>query len=216
VKEMKYYKDKRNIQEKIRYLKADELPIKERKKFYINQVLMTLAVVLFFIEIIVIIFIFDAIKENLTTFLKVLVGILLFLLPIVFFILHGYLIEKFFSYPTLPKLTKKMIVQVNQKRMKKYKVTENYIITKCFDSSRKEMMDKDILICSQDDVIRIMNDFYHSSYDFGCYQMRLSEMKYQNIKDGDSIQTRIEVGKDYFVFGYRAKTFLDKIQITKK
>lgn len=176
---MKYYKDKRNIQEKIRYLKADELPIKERKKFYIHQVLTALDVALFFIEIIVIIFLFDAIKENLTTFLKVLVGIVLFLLPIAFLILHGCLIEKYFSYPTLPKLSKEMIVQANQKRMKKYKLTENYIITKCFDSSRKEM-------------------------------------KYKNIKDGEYIKTRIEVGKDYFVFGYRAKTFLDKIQITKK
>ena len=213
---MKYYKDKRNIQERIRYLKANELPIKERKKFYIHQILMTLSVVLFFIEIIVIIFLFDAIKENLTTFLKVLVGIVLFLLPIAFFILHGCLIEKYFSYPTLPKLSKEMIVQANQKRMKKYKVTENYMITKCFDSSRKEMINKDILICSQDDIIRIMNDLYHSSYDFGCYQMRLSEMKYQNIKDGEYIKTRIEVEKDYFVFGYRAKTFLDKIKARKK
>lgn len=213
---MKYYKDKSNIQEKIRYLKADELPIKERKKFYVHQVLTALDVALFFIEIIVIIFLFDAIKENLTTFLKVLVGIVLFLLPIAFLILHGCLIEKYFSYPTLPKLSKEMIVQANQKRMKKYKLTENYIITKCFDSSRKEMTNKDILICSQDDIIRIMNDLYHSSYDFGCYQMRLSEMKYKNIKDGEYIKTRIEVGKDYFVFGYRAKTFLDKIQITKK
>ena len=213
---MKYYKDKRNIQERIRYLKANELPIKERKKFYIHQILMTLSVVLFFIEIIVIIFLFDAIKENLTTFLKVLVGIVLFLLPIAFFILHGCLIEKYFSYPTLPKLSKEMIVQANQKRMKKYKVTENYMITKCFDSSRKEMINKDILICSQDDIIRIMNDLYHSSYDFGCYQMRLSEMKYQNIKGGEYIKTRIEVEKDYFVFGYRAKTFLDKIKARKK
>lgn len=213
---MKYYKDRRNIQEKIKYLKADELSIKERKKFYINQVLMTLSVVLLFIEIIIIIFIFDAIKENLTTFFKVLVGIALFLLPIAFLILHGFLIEKYFSYPTLPKLSKKMIVQANQKRMKKYKLTENYMITKCFDSSRKEMINKDILICSQDDVIRIMNDLYHSSHDFGCYQMRLSEMKYQNIKDGDYIKTRIEVGKDYFVFGYRTRTFLDKIKASKK
>lgn len=213
---MKYYKDRRNIQEKIRCLKANELPLKERKKFYINQVLMTLSVVLFFIEIIIIIFLFDAIKENLTTFLKVLVGIVLFLLPIAFLILHGFLIEKYFSYPTLPKLSKKMIVQANQKRMKKYKLTENYMITKCFDSSRKEMINKDILICSQDDVIRIMNDLYHSYHDFGCYQMRLSEMKYQNIKDGDYIKTRIEVGKDYFVFGYRTRTFLDKIKASKK
>lgn len=213
---MKYYKDRRNIEEKIRYLKADELPIKERKKFYIHQILTALAVALFFIEIIVIIFLFDAIKGNLTAFLKVLVGIVLFLVPIAFLILHAFLIEKYFSYPALPKLSKKMIVQANQKRMKKYKLTENYMITKCFDSSRKEMINKDILICSQDDVIRIMSDLYHSTHDFGCYQMRLSEMKYQNIKDGEYIKTRIEVGKDYFVFGYRTRTFLDKIQITKK
>lgn len=72
------------------------------------------------------------------------------------------------------------------------------------------MINRDVIICYTDGKIKITNDFYHFVYDFGCYELDLSEIKYHNIKDGNLIKTILTFNDQTFILGYRLKTFIEK------
>lgn len=140
-------------------------------------------------------------------------GAVMFVLVIAWVILSGLLttyIEKRFPAPVLSGLRPDEIATCTQPLRKFYKVPDDYIVTKCYDSTNPSMKKKDVLLFTYKGKLRITNNFFSSPKDFGCYEFDLSEITVRNqVIDGKTV-TLLESKKFQGQFGYRAKTFISK------
>lgn len=185
-----------------------------KKKHKINDVLTRLALGFSLACIIPLIFlaryVFDKDKELWSNLLW---GAIMFVLVIAWMVLIGLLttyIEKRFPAPTLPELRPDEIATCTQPLRKYYKVPDDYIVTKCYDSTNPSMKKKDVLLFIHRGKLRITNNFFSSPKDFGCYEFDLSEITVRNqVIDGKTV-TLLESKKFQGQFGYRAKTFISK------
>ncbi len=210
----KYYKSLKKVNSEIMKLRINNLSKEEHKKYKINKFFNILAGSMFLVEWCLIpflmLFLPKACKEQvgLTKFLYIIFIILAFAL----LIFNLMLIDRFIPCPNITKLDPSMFSEVNRRRFKKYGITDNYIITKCYDSTNPKLINKDVIICINENKLKIINNLYRSIYDFGCYEFDLDEIKYENIKDEGLVKTKIITDKITFVLGHRAKTFIKKNQ----
>ncbi len=185
-----------------------------KKKHKTNVVLTHLAIdfslVCMIFLILLACYVFDKDKD---LWWNLLWGAVMFVLVIAWVGLSGLLttyIEKRFPAPTLPGLRHDEIATCTQPLREFYKVPDDYIVTKCYDSTNPSMKKKDVLLFTYKGKLRIINNFFSSPKDFGCYEFDLSEITVRNqVIDGKTV-TLLESKKFQGKFGYRAKTFISK------
>lgn len=211
---MKYYKDLKKVNSRIMKLRINNLSKEEHKKYKINKFFNILAGSMFLVECFLIpfliLFLPKACQEQVG--LMKFLNVIFIILAITMLIFNLILINRFIPCPELPKLDSSMFPEVNRRRLKKYGITDNYIITKCYDSTNPKLINKDVIICISENKLKIINNLYRSIYDFGCYEFNLDEIKYENIKDNNLVKTKITTDKITFVLGHRTKAFIKKNQ----
>ena len=96
-----------------------------------------------------------------------------------------------------------------------YQLQEPYLITKCFDSTDKKFENHDVCIFVVGDELRITTDlvrgFLHGERDLGCYAFKKEEITISKQNDGNHLIAELKANDTVFLFGYRAKGFIDKI-----
>lgn len=185
-----------------------------KKKHKTNVVLTHLAIdfslVCMIFLILLACYVFDKDKD---LWWNLLWGAVMFVLVIAWVGLSGLLttyIEKRFPAPTLPGLRHDEIATCTQPLREFYKVPDDYIVTKCYDSTNPSMKKKDVLLFTYKGKLRITNNFFSSPKDFGCYEFDLSEITVRNqVIDGRTV-TLLASKTFQGQFGYRAKTFISK------
>lgn len=117
-------------------------------------------------------------------------------------------LEKNYPLQSLGTIPRDIITINNIKLLKYYKIPENYIVTKCYDSSNRLLVDKDVLLFFHNDKLRIVNDFTSTIKDFGCYEFKLNEFTLSYGKKEDIITTEIKTEKFYLSLGKKAKPYI--------
>ena len=150
------------------------------------------------------------INSGLRIFLFILSVIATMIVPIAICVFLVGALYKFLPYVSLPKITKSAVAQCTQPLRKYYKLTDNYIVTKCYECSDDNFTDKDVIIFVYGGDLRIINDINSSIRDCGCYSMPLAQLSCGYVQMGKLMAAKIECGSVTFVLGKRAKPFVFK------
>ena len=159
------------------------------------------------------------------SFLKVLRGIGCVLLGMLGLIISmfttmfifGILISKV-EY-NLPEMRKEFIKKASEPIRKYYGLSDEYLITKCFESTNTLFNDHDICIFRYGNEIRITTDivkgFINGNCDLGCYSIKFNELKIYKDDYNDKRATILEFDKEKFVIGIKAYSYISKLMKTK-
>lgn len=142
------------------------------------------------------------------TLFTILIIFVSLILPALLLLFPYRILEKKYPPQLLETIPRDIIAIINIKLMKYYKITDNYIVTKCFDSSNQLLVEKDVLIFFHKDKLRIVNDFTSTIKDFGCFEFGLDEFILSYGKKGDIVTTEIKTEKFYISLGKRAKPYI--------
>lgn len=100
-----------------------------------------------------------------------------------------------------------------------YGLQESYIITKCFYATDRKFKNHDVCIFVVGDELRITTDlihgFLHGERDLGCYAFKKHEIVLSKRLCDKKLMVEMKASKTTFLFGYRAKSFIDKNFIGK-
>ncbi len=159
------------------------------------------------------------------SFLKVLRGIGCVLLGMLGLIISmfttmfifGILVSKV-EY-NLPEMRKEFIKKASEPIRKYYGLSDEYLITKCFESTNTLFNDHDICIFRYGNEIRITTDivkgFINGNCDLGCYSIKFNELKIYKDDYNDKRATILEFDKEKFVIGIKAYSYISKLMKTK-
>ena len=115
----------------------------------------------------------------------------------------------------IPTIKKEIFAKACGHLREYYELQEPYIITKCFDSTDKKFQNHDVCIFVIGDELRITTDlvggFLHGERDLGCYAFKKEEITISKQNDGNHLIAELKANDTVFLFGYRAKGFIDKI-----
>lgn len=136
--------------------------------------------------------------------------IIIIVLPVVVVIVVYQCIYKKVPSVTYKNLTAELIRKITKPLVEYYKISSNYFVTKCYSCSEVGIENKDVIVFVYDGKLRIVNDFFHSIKDFGCYEFDYKDFTYFNIVDNGIVKTIIKTTDCEFVLGYKAKTFIKK------
>ena len=89
-------------------------------------------------------------------------------IPVLLLIIPYKIVERIIPPITKSKLIEDEIKMIIEPLIKYYKIPQKFIVTKCYSSTDKAVINKDIIIYIYQGKIRLVNDFYHSLKDFGC------------------------------------------------
>jgi len=212
MRKFKYLHSKR-IEKKLLKKRIDLLNPEARKRFKSNQLFSRFFAVLYWSMMIVflgaMIFIERYIEPAIgKTLFIILVIFCTFFLPGVILLFPYIKLAKKYPRQRLEDIPREVITECNTPLFKFYKIPENFIITKCYDSSNQNLISKDLLIYIYKDRLRIVNDFTTTNKDFGCYEFELSETEIKYGKKGDLTTTELSANKLTLSLGKRAKPFI--------
>lgn len=214
MRKFKYLHSKR-IEKKLLKKRIDLLNPEARKRFKSYQLFSRVFSVLYWSMMIV----FLVSMIFLEAYIEPVIGKTLFIILVIFctFFLPGVILlypyiklAKKYPRQRLVDIPREVIAKCNAPLFKFYKIPENFIITKCYDSSNHNLIDKDLLIFIYKDRLRIVNDFTTTIRDFGCYEFDLLETEIKNGKKGDLTTTELSTNKLTLSLGKRAKPFITK------
>ena len=228
---MKYFKY-RNIS-KVQQLAYKErlasLGKDEQKKIKRNdRLIMWLSIigfVFFFCCIGMFIFFIKLIPVPKNILLKILYGIGCVILGFIGLIISGIatgipfgiLLDKI-KY-NLPEMRKEFIKKASEPIRKYYGLSDEYLITKCFESTNTSFNDHDICIFRYGNEIRMTTDivkgFINGNCDLGCYSIKFNELKIYKDDYNDKRATILEFDKEKFVIGIKAYSYISKLMKTK-
>ena len=119
----------------------------------------------------------------------------------------------------LPKMRKEFIKKASEPIRKYYGLSDEYLITKCFESTNFLFNNHDICIFRYGNEIRITTDivkgFINGNCDLGCYSIKFNELKIYKDDYNDKRVTILEFAKEKFVIGIRAYSYISKLMKTK-
>lgn len=95
-----------------------------------------------------------------------------------------------------------------------YGWTEPCVVTKCYDSSDKRFIKRDVCIFVADGELRISADLKHGfsfrEKDLGCYAFKPDEISVNLINENNILITELKSNEVSFRLGRRAKSFIEK------
>ena len=119
----------------------------------------------------------------------------------------------------LPEMRKEFIKKASEPIRKYYGLSDDYLITKCFESTNTLFNDHDICIFRYGNEIRITTDivkgFINGNCDLGCYSIKFNELKTYKDDYNDKRVTVLEFDKEKFVIGIKAYSYISKLMKTK-
>ena len=129
----------------------------------------------------------------------------------------GILLDKI-KY-NLPEMRKEFIKKASEPIRKYYGLSDEYLITKCFESRNTLFNDHDICIFRYGNEIRMTTDivkgFINGNCDLGCYSIKFNELKIYKDDYNDKRATILEFEKEKFVIGIKAYSYISKLMKTK-
>ena len=129
----------------------------------------------------------------------------------------GILLDKI-KY-NLTEMRKEFIKKASEPIRKYYGLSDEYLITKCFESTNTLFNDHDICIFRYGNEIRITTDtvkgFINGNCDLGCYSIKFNELKTYKDDYNDKRVTVLEFDKEKFVIGIKAYSYIFKLMKTK-
>lgn len=228
---MKYFKYK-NInkvqqlayKERLASLGKDEQK-KIKRSDRLIMLLSVIGFVFFFCCIGMFIFFIKLIPVPKNILLKILYGIGCIILGFIGLIISGVatgipfgiLLDKI-KY-NLPEMRKEFIKRASEPIRKYYGLSDEYLITKCFESTNSLFNNHDICIFRYGNEIRMTTDivkgFINGNCDLGCYSIKFNELKIYKDDYNDKRVTILEFAKEKFVIGIRAYSYISKLMKTK-
>ncbi len=222
---MKYFKcDTLKLEEREMITQDVSLTEEEKKSERQGNLLNFMASVLFFV-IFILLFVgsliaIAQIPAPQNPFLFILVVIAMFILGFCALFV-SILIGSVVSSPIYKKAQAKLVVQ---KRIyfdkslislrEYYGWAEPCIVTKCYDSSDKKFMNRDICLFLLDNELRITADLKHGfsirENDLGCYAFKADEFSVDEIQSENFWITKLESEDAVFHLGRRARGFIEK------
>jgi hypothetical protein len=119
----------------------------------------------------------------------------------------------------LPEMRKEFIKKASEPIRKYYGLSDEYLITKCFESTNTLFNNHDICIFRYGNEIRITTDivkgFINGNCDLGCYSIKFNELKIYKDDYNDKRVTVLEFDKEKFVIGIKAYSYMSKLMKTK-
>ena len=119
----------------------------------------------------------------------------------------------------LPEMRKEFIKKASEPIRKYYGLSDDYLITKCFESTNTLFNDHDICIFRYGNEIRMTTDivkgFINGNCDLGCYSIKFNELKIYKDDYNDKRVTVLEFDKEKFVIGIKAYSYIAKLMKTK-
>ena len=119
----------------------------------------------------------------------------------------------------LPEMRKDFIKKASEPIRKYYGLSDEYLITKCFESTNTLFNDHDICIFRYGNEIRIttdiVNGFINVNCDLGCYSIKFNELKIYKDDYNEKRVMVLEFDKEKFVIGIRAYSYIAKLMKTK-
>ena len=119
----------------------------------------------------------------------------------------------------LPEMRKEFIKKASEPIRKYYGLSDEYLITKCFESTNTLFNDHDICIFRYGNEIRMTTDivkgFINGNCDLGCYSIKFNELKIYKDDYNDKRATILEFDKEKFVIGIKAYSYIAKLMKTK-
>ena len=129
----------------------------------------------------------------------------------------GILLDKI-NY-NLPEMRKEFIKKASEPIRKYYGLSDEYLITKCFESTNTLFNDHDICIFRYSNEIRMTTDivkgFINVNCDLGCYSIKFNELKIYKDDYNNKRVTVLEFDKEKFVIGIKAYSYIAKLMKTK-
>lgn len=228
---MKYFKfknmnkiKKATYKEYLSSLSKDEKK-KVKRLNIIIKILIFSGIITFFLLFGFLIYLITLIPTSEKIFLQVLYGVGIVILGllslalslIVSVITFEYLIEKV-EY-NVPKTTKEIVSKACENIRKRYKLNDEYLLTKCFSSTNELFNNHDICIFRASDEIRItadiVNGFINDHCDLGCYAIKFKDINVYKDNFNDKRVTVIEFNKIKFIVGIRAYSYIVKLMNVK-
>jgi hypothetical protein len=116
-------------------------------------------------------------------------------------------------------MRKEFIKKASEPIRKYYGLSDEYLITKCFESTNTLFNDHDICIFRYGNEIRMTTDivkgFINGNCDLGCYSIKFNELKIYKDDYNDKRVTVLEFDKEKFVIGIKAYSYMSKLMKTK-
>ena len=170
------------------------LSIIERKKIIkhrrLKKILQIVSIILFFILLFVFMYFISLIPAHSNIILKILRSILLVILIFASICLSGIIVAYTIGILcdkidcNLPKLSKEFIQKSCEHIRIYYGLKDEYLLTKCFESTNINFINHDICIFEYNSEIRIttdiINGFINGKCDLGCYSIKHEELKIYN------------------------------------
>ena len=120
----------------------------------------------------------------------------------------------------LPAMKKEFFSKACGHLRKYYGLQEPYIVTKCFDSTKKEFRNHDVCIFVVRNELRITTDlvkgFLHGERDLGCFAFKRNEITLSKRQDAKHLIAELKAKDTTFLLGYRAKGFIEKVFISQQ
>lgn len=150
----------------------------------------------------------ENLNNGLRLFLQISVVSIIIILPLMICVIIFKVIDKFVPYVSVPQINKKIVNECAATLKKYYKIDNNFIVTKCYKCSVKELTNKDLLLFIHNGNLRIVNDFTSTIKDFGCYEISRDELEYCYITENGLLSTHIKCNEIEFLLGKRAGSFI--------
>lgn len=150
----------------------------------------------------------ESLNNGLRLFLQISVVASIIILPLMICVIIFKVIDKFVPHVSVPQINKKIVNECAATLKKYYKIDNNFIVTKCYKCSVKELTNKDLLLFIHNGNLRIVNDFTSTIKDFGCYEISRDELEYCYITENGLLSTHIKCNEIEFLLGKRAGSFI--------
>ncbi len=212
MKRFKYLYSKK-IEKKLLKKRIDLLEKESRQKYILNRRFHWIFATLFWILSIIFLGLMIILENKIVpvignTLYPILVIIVCLILPALLLYFPYRKLEKNYPPQSLETIPKDIIAETNFKLIKYYKISGNYLITKCYDSTNHLLINKDVMLFFYKNKLRIVNDFTSTIKDFGCFEFRLDEFELTYGKKDDVITTEFKTEKFYLSLGKRAKSYI--------
>ncbi len=215
---MNYYKYKndRRIEKRLLKERLHKLTENQQRNHRVNRIMLKAS---FFLFVVMFIAMFILSLKVVTSYINndILIGITMsilvvfsVMLPILFLIPIIHFIEKRYPFYGLSDISRDMRINSNSDLFQYYQINDNYIVTKCYDCSNLDLVNKDLMLYFHDGKLRITNDFTRSSYDFGCFEFEINEIEVSYDRTTELLKTVITTEDMRLVLGRRAKPYLRK------
>ena len=214
---MRYYKYRfeSKIARMLLKKRVAEYSEKQKRNHYFRTIFFTIDIGLFFATIFGLSYLTSKVAgSNLYAVIRVILCMLLCLLtlvlPVVIVVILGVLIDKVFPYEPLPQIQKRMLDECMVPVKEYYHLSDTYLITKCYDSNCRQLINRDLILYKFNNKLRIINDLTRSIKDLGCYEFSFDEFEVSYGRKDHLITTEFSSKKLKLVLGKKAKPFIVK------